>query len=126
MKKMIIAIMTVFLIMSFTTMVSAEVQTSSSAGAGITFAASNTSGPSITYTPSPSSLVSAFTSATAFTITGGSGKTTTSNGIEYGVVSSENAMYQRVQATSNTVTAADSATSLPGSNWKDKAGNTAP
>ena len=125
MNKSIIALTTFFMILSFTTMVSAEVQTSASSGAAITFASAADPGPGFTFTPSPSSLVSAFTSATAFTAVAASGKTTGGaggNGIEYGVVSASNAMSQRVQATSNTVTAASSATALPGTGWATKGG----
>ena len=82
-------------------------------------------GPSLTFTPSPATLISASTSGTAFTITSASGKTTTANGIEYGILSSRNQMYQRIQTTDNDVTDTASAIALPGTDWKDKAGNSA-
>jgi len=127
MKKMIIAIVSLFMIMSFITLASAATVTATSAsgGAAITLADSG-AGPGVTFNPSPSTLISAATNATLFTITAASSKTTTANGIEYGVISGSNAMYQMTQAADNAVTASTTPGSLPSANFKDKNGNTAP
>lgn len=126
MKKIMIAILGLFMIMSFATMVSAETQTGTTSSRSLTFAASNTPGPPITFTPSPSTLMSVTTSDVAFSITAASSKTTTDTGLEYGILSSSNAVYQMAQAANNAVTATTSATALPSTSFQDKDGNTAP
>ena len=129
MKKMIIAILSLFMIMSFVTLASAATVTATSAsgGAAITLADSG-AGPGVTFNPSPSTVMSVATSATNFTIIGASSKTTEDNGIEYGVISGSNAMYQMTQANGGAVTDTTSTApgSLPSADFKDKNGNTAP
>ena len=80
-------------------------------------------GPDMLYTPSPSTVMAAFTSDVAYAITAVSSKTDTENGMEYGILSSNEGYFQRAQTTT-TVVAPTVATSLPGSNWKDKNGST--
>ena len=127
MKKMIIAILSLFMIMSFVTLASAATARTTSGGAAITLADSG-AGPGVTFNPSPSTVMSVATSATNFTIIGASSKTTEDNGIEYGVISGSNAMYQMTQANGGAVTATTSTApgSLPSADFKDKNGNTAP
>jgi len=121
MKKIIIAILGFFVIISFTTPVSADEATTGTIGAEITITAAGT-GPDMSFTPSPSTIISTFTSDTTYTITTGSTKAG-DNCIEYGIISTDNNMYQREVATSGSVAAATSATALPGSGWADKGGN---
>ena len=104
MKKNVIAIICAIMLSFVSTMAFAGAITSASAGASVALTDSG-AGPGLTFTPSPSSFVSVFASDTAFTITSASAKTTTDNGIEYGILSSSNAMYQQVQAEDRTVTA---------------------
>ena len=123
MNKLIITLTSLFIIMSFSTIASAAgVFTSASAGAAITFTTSG-AGPTLVFTPSPSTLISSITSATAFGITAASAKTDTTNGIEYGAVSTSNAMFQMQQKTKNAVQVA--ALILP-TGFKDKSGTAAP
>ena len=120
MNKLTVAFITLFMILSFTTMASAAGPfTSTGTGIAITFTSSG-AGPALEFTPSPSTLISGITTATTFTAVAASSKTTTENGIEYAVISTENAMYQKVQATTATVTPA--AATLD-SDFLDKAGN---
>jgi len=127
MKKITIAIMSLFMIMSFSTIVSAAASADNNGtGGSLTVDGSVGAGPDLTFNPSPSTLVSVFTSATNYTLITASSKTTTSTGIEYGLDSDTSVVYQKVQATDSAVTAATSATALPGSDFKDKAGTTAP
>ncbi len=123
MKKIMTLIFALFIVASFSTAAIAEDVDGASSGGAITFNATNTSGPAVTYTPSPSTIIAASTSDVAYAITSASGKTDTDNGIEYGILSSSEQIYQRTQATANDVTATTSATALPGTSWKDKAGN---
>ncbi len=125
MKKTLIAILSLFTIMSLTTFVYAADFVNASAGAKITITGGTTAGPDLEFTPSPSTLMSASTSPTDFTITAASSKTTDENGIEYGLDSSTSDVYQQVQATTGAVTVTDSATTLPGS-FTTKAGVTSP
>lgn len=83
-------------------------------------------GPNLTYTPSPSTLMSSTSIATAYTITAASSKTDTDNGMEYGILSTSEGYFQRKQATDNDVTPTDDATALPtgGDPWLDKNGVT--
>jgi hypothetical protein len=124
MKKIIIALLSLFMIVSFTTMASAGGPLTNTAGATLSLPDSG-AGPGITFSPSPSTLLSAWTSATNFTLISASSKTTTDNGIEYGIDSDSNTIYQKIQATDSAVTATTSATALP-AGFKDKAGNDAP
>ena len=123
MRKITIVIMGIFMIISFSTMASAETQTSASSGAAITFASATDAGPGITFTPSPSTIVSGSTAETTFTITSGSSKAG-ENGIEYGIVSTDAGIYQRsITTTTYIPQPTASATALPGTGWLDKAGN---
>ena len=81
-------------------------------------------GPAMTYTPSPSTLMSSFTSATAYTIASASSKTDTNNGMEYGILSTNEGYFQRAQTAAGVVPVCASATLLPaGTAWKDKNGS---
>lgn len=63
-------------------------------------------GPGIVFTPSPNTLISCSTSATAYTIVAASNRTSTDNGIEYCLISSNNNIYQKTQAKNSIVTQA--------------------
>lgn len=80
----------------------------------------------LTYTPSPSTIMACSTTKSAYTITSASKKTTEDNGVEYGIISADEGYYQRKQADSYKVEKTDSATKLPGDNWKDKDGKEPP
>ena len=131
MKKTTIAILSLFMTMSFATMALAATTVTTETGGEDVAIANDTgpgAGPTLTFTPSPSTLMSITTDATNFTIIAASSKTTggtSGNGIEYGIDSGEAAVYQMVQATAEKVTATDSATILPDT-FEDKAGNGAP
>jgi len=128
MKKIIIAILSLFMAMSFATFAVATAITTTAGGAAvaITNAGGPGGGPTLSFTPSPSTVMSTFTSPTQFTITAASKKTTTANGIEYGIDSDTSVIYQKVQAADGAVTATTSAATLPTpSVFKDKAGNDA-
>jgi len=127
MRKITIAIISLFMVLSFTAMASAAENHNSTAVAAVTINKSSTCpGPPLTFNPSPSTVMSFSTTATAFTIIAASSKTTKKNtGIEYGLVSGESAVYQRTQENPGEVTDAPTAGTLP-SGFKDKAGNTAP
>ena len=130
MKKIRIAILALFMIMSLSTMaISAECNNGT--GGAVTISGGTTAGPDLIFRPSPSTLISAYTSDTNYTIIAASDKTTGSDtatppsGIEYGIDSDTSAMYQMVQAKTDAVTATTSATALP-DGFTDKAGNAAP
>jgi hypothetical protein len=128
MRKITIAIISLFMVLSFTAMASAAESHNSTAGATVTITSSGGTtcpGPNFTFDPSPSTLMSVFTSATNFTIIAASSKTNTTTGIEYGLDSDTSVVYQKTQATAGHVTSTTSANALP-SGFKDKAGNTAP
>ena len=123
MKKIIIAIMSLFMIMSFATMAAAGATAeTSTGGADVVIGGTSDTGGALTYNPSPSTLMSVQSSATSFTVISASSKTTTDTGIEYGIKSSETDIFQMRQATDYDVTTPTSATVLGGS-FKDKAGN---
>lgn len=126
MRKITSVIIGLFMVISFSTIASAETQTSASSGAAVTFAASSATcpGPTITYTPSPSTIISATTSDIAFAITSGSTKAA-ANAIEFGILNTDPGMYQRTIADTSTYVPAPttSATALPGTGWADKGGN---
>jgi len=122
MKKIIIAMISLFMIISFTTIVSATTVTTTTGGAAVAIG-------SITFNPSPSTVMSVTTIDDEFVITSASAKTTTDNGIEYGIDSSSNALYQKTQETDGAVTATSGSASpltLPTpADWEDRAGNAA-
>lgn len=70
---------------------------SSSWALTITGGTTITGAPSLSFTPSPSSVMAADTIATDFSITSASSKTTTANGLEYAMVSTNGNIYQRTQ-----------------------------
>ncbi len=126
MRKITIAIISLFMVLSFTAMASAAENHNSTAVAAVTINKSSTCpGPPLTFNPSPSTLMSFSTTATAFTIIAASSKTNKDTGIEYGLVSDTSVVYQKTQTTAGKVTDAPTAGTLP-SDFKDKAGNTAP
>jgi len=128
MRKITIAIISLFMILSLTAMASAAEWNNSTAGDTVTITSSGGTicpGPNFTFDPSPSTLMSVSTSATNFTIIATSSKITTSTGIEYGIDSDTSVVYQKTQATQGEVTSTTSATALP-SGFTDKSGNTAP
>lgn len=124
MKKIIIAMMSFFMIVSFSTMALATDSTQTGdEGTVVTISESSSdggSGPGITFTPSPNTFMFAKTDADNFTIIAYSSKTNTSTGIEYGIKSTEAAVFQMVQIA--TPVAPTSSTVL-GGDFKDKAGN---
>jgi len=129
MKKIIFVMMSICMIMSFSTIVSAAEINNSTGGVLTVKSSGGTTcpGPDFVFNPSPSSLLSIFTSATNFTAIAASSKTTggsNGNGIEYAIDSDTSVMYQKVQATSNKITATTGADTLP-TGFTDKAGNAA-
>ena len=125
MRKITIAIISLFMVLSFTAMASAAESHNSTAGATVTIDSSNCPGPNLTFNPSPSTVMSVSTTATAFTIIAASSKTNKDTGIEYGLVSDTSVVYQKTQTTAGAVTPTTSANALP-SGFKDKSGKTAP
>ena len=121
MKKITIAILSLCMVISFTTMALATGAENNSTGGTLTIVSDT--GPGLTFNPSPSTVMSSFTSGTEYTIIAASSKTTADNGIEYGVVSSSNSVYQMKQATKEVCQTA--AATLP-TGFKDKAGTGAP
>ena len=122
MKKYIMVIIFALMLSFVSTMAFADAVTSGSVGAAITM--TDAVGPDLVFTPSPSTFISVWVADTTFTIVSHSGKTDSTNGIDYGILSTNNAMFQRQQtADASTATPASSATALPGSGWTDKAGN---
>lgn len=85
----------------------------------------NATSPAFSFTPSPSTIMAVQTSALAFALTAASTKTTTANGVMYGVLSSQSPVYQYAQQADGALVAPASEASL-GSSWADKSGNTAP
>ena len=130
MKKNIIAIICAIMLSFVSTIAFAGTTTAQTkAGDPITVDGSTNTcaGPNLSFTPSSSTLISATTSDTEYTVTSASSKTTKATGMEFGIDSSSNAMYQKQQAVDNAITDTDSAAILPTpANWKNKAGNTAP
>ena len=104
MKKYTIIIMGLFLIMFFSGSAYALTADTSTGGDTVTLTSSSSSRANLIFTPSPNSLMSIVTSATAYTVVGASSKTTTSTGIEYCLVSGSAIVYQKPQATDNDVT----------------------
>ena len=124
MKKIIMTILGLFIIISFATTASAA------DGDAITISADNTAGPALTFNPSSSTSISATTAVNTFTIISGSTKAG-ENALEYGIISTENVIYQApvdLSATGATVSTTSSATDLPtdGGTWKTKSGSTPP
>ena len=123
MKKIIIAIMSLFMIMSFATMAAAgPAAETTTGGADVVIGGTSDTGGALTYNPSPSTVMSVKSLATSFTIISASSKTTTTTGIEYGIKSSETDVFQMRQATDGEVSTPTSATELGGT-FTDKAGN---
>ncbi|MBT6338859.1 MAG: hypothetical protein HOJ48_06135 [Desulfobacula sp.] len=110
MKKYTIIIMSLFMIILFSSGAYALTADTSTGGATVTLTSSSSSRADLTFTPSPSTVMSAVTSATAYTVIGASSKTTTSTGIEYSLISGSAVVYQKVQATTNDVTDVTSGT----------------
>lgn len=130
MKKKIFAIISLFMIMSFSTVVSAAEMNNDTGGTLTVTSSGGTTcpGPDLTFNPSPSSLMSIFPSATNFTAIAASSKTTGGtggNGIEYAIDSGTSVIYQKVQAADSEVTATTGADNLP-TGFTDKAGVAAP
>lgn len=102
-----------------------DTHTTAEAGTVLTLpgAAVRTGGVVFNFTPSPSTVMSVFTSVTGFTLAAGSIKTTVGNGLEYGVTATESAIFQRDKTTGQDVIQQLSATVLTGAGWLDKAGN---
>jgi len=129
MRKITIAIISLFMVLSFTAMASADQNvTTDTPGATVKIKSSGDTtcpGPDLTFNPSPSTVMSVSTTATAFTIIAASSKTNTTTGIEYGLDSDTSVVYQKTQTTAGAVTPTTSANALP-SGFKDKSGKTAP
>jgi len=130
MKKIIITLLSLSMVMFFSGMASATDASQADDGTlSITSSGGTTCpGPSIAFTPSPSTLMDAATSATNFTIIAASSKTTggaSGNGIEYGIDSDTNVLYQKVQVADGAVSACTDEDTLP-SGFIDKSGNAAP
>lgn len=119
--------MSLFTMMIFaSTALAAGADDNGTAGGDVlTITGGTTAGPALTFTPSPSTLITVFTAPTEFTATAASAKTTMANGIEYGIDSDTSDMYQMVQGADNDVTDADAADALP-STFETKAGVAAP
>lgn len=110
MKKYTIIIMSLFMIILFSSSAYSLTADTSTGGATVTLESSSSSRADLTFTPSPSTVMSVITSATAHTVIGASSKTTTSTGVEYCLISGSAVVYQKVQATSNDVTDVTSGT----------------
>lgn len=127
MKLIKIAVICITMIAMMTPMAFSGSGSTSTGGAKITIANSG-SNPDLNFTPSPTTIMSWNTSATSYAVTGVSAKTDAANGKQYGVVAGSSPVYEQAASVSDgTVSLTDpsSATSL-GSDWKDKAGNSAP
>lgn len=122
-KKNIAIIFGVFFCVGLSSTAFAAAVTQSGGTLTITTPTATCPGPDLVYTPSPSSLMSACSSSTAYTITAASSKTDTNNGMEYGIRSINEGYFQRKQVEANKVEATTSDTTLPGDNWLDKNGN---
>lgn len=130
MKKIIITMMSLFMIMSFSTMAIAVESSQEKAGTPVLIGTAGVLGGVLSYSPSPSTLMSVFTSPIQFTATSASSKTTglstapnSPTGIEYGIDSDLTAVYQKIQAVTGSVTATTSAVTLPTpTDFKDKNG----
>ncbi|WP_300460961.1 hypothetical protein [Desulfobacula sp.] len=127
MKIFKMAMICVSILTLSSTMVLADASVATTTGGTtLTIAANTTTGTdAFNFTPSPSTLLAIETTPLAFALTSASTKTTTDNGVMYGVLSSASPVYELAQAADGALTAPTSATSL-GSDWKDKSGNTAP
>jgi hypothetical protein len=118
MKKIIMTILGLFIIISFATTASAV------DGAAITFG-------TLTFNPSASTSITAMTTAPAdttpsYTIISGSSKAG-ENGIEYGIVSAYNVIYQRTTASATfAIAEAGNVATLTGDSWETKSGSTPP
>ncbi|MDA3918359.1 MAG: hypothetical protein PF690_15485 [Deltaproteobacteria bacterium] len=123
MKKIIMAILGLFIIISFATTASAA------DGAAISISDAGGTGGALDFNPSSSTSIGAFTAENTFTIVAASTKAG-ENAIIYGVISTENVIYQAsVDLSDTSVTLPTSATALPTtdtSDWKTKSGSTPP
>jgi len=121
--------MSLFMIAFFTTMAAATTPyVNTAAGDSVECSDSSGGGAGFTFNPSPSTWVSAKTSATAFTVITVSSKTTTTTGIEYGIKSSETDVFQRQQTAATTTANIDPSSELllggtGDTAFKDKASN---
>ena len=124
MKIIITALINFMFVISFVSITFAENNIDNDTGGVLTIPGTSSPGPDLSFTPSPSSLISVSTGAMAFTITSASSKTTTDNGIEYRVLSNDPNIYQKSQATNNVVTAAgDTPGEQPSEDWAIKGGS---
>lgn len=132
MKKIIITMISLFMIMAFTSIASATNTPTGTTGGGDAVVLTDTgAGSGFTFNPSPSTVMSVYVITTTdleganFCLISASVKTTTENGIEYGIDSDSSDIYQRVQATDNIVTPTTSGLVLP-TDFRDKANNAPP
>jgi len=99
-----------------------------SGGAGSTLVVAsdtNSASPTFEFTPSPSTLIAVYTDENIYSLAATSSKTTTDNGVVYGVLSSASAVFQLAQSADGENVTLAAADALPGS-FVDKAGNTTP
>ncbi|MCF6245779.1 MAG: hypothetical protein L3J69_00310 [Desulfobacula sp.] len=89
----------------------------------LTIDGTNSGGVNLVFTTSPSTTMVSSTSATGFYIGSASTKTTTSNGIEYAMISGTNSIYQKVQATDYACTAASTTYTTAPSGYTIKGGS---
>ncbi len=92
--------------------------------AGAPLEITSTDNDDFAFTPSPGTLMGIFTTEREFAMTVTSERTTTDNGIIYGIISTLSPIYQLDQAADGTNIPPTTAVSLPGA-FVDKAGNEA-
>ncbi len=122
MKKIIIAILALFMVVSFTTIATAETDATTTGGEALELAGTNDPGPAFSFSPSPSTIMAVDTGENTYAATSASIRTTTDTGIEYGVLSTSNDMFQMAQAADNAVQAPTDASTLP-DGFVNRAGN---
>ncbi len=124
MKKIIILAISLLLVSTGASF--AGTQTATADGDAIAIPAGSAGGGAMDFNPSSSTTISVTTFATRFEIISGSQKNNTDDGMEYGVVSWDNAVYQRNLQTDNTITASTGTIVTANDTFVNKAGNTCP
>lgn len=122
MKKTIITITGLFMVILLSSSAYAATATTTAGGADVTLTSTHGTAPDLTYTPSPSTLMSVVTSTTAYTIASASSKTDLTTGIEYCLISGDSIVYMKTQATAATVTSAGSTAGTIAADFAAKGG----
>ena len=127
MKKTIVAICCIAFMLSFSSAVFAAEFNNGGDGGTLTITVANVDGTSTSFTfaSSPKVGISVFTSDNAYAITTANSLTDTSNGLEYGTLSTATGYALRTKTTARGVGPedTDAVDTLPGANWAWQGGS---